>query len=308
MKLLTNWKKTILPATLALALLIPAAAYAAEQNGQSDSSGSTPGTNSTAPAKPRGKDSMNFGKGRGGFGHESFAIQKGGKHLIGGDSVNQHKYMELLAEKYAPDTLDSWKAALTEQGTLHQELQTLLQDQGVHDALQAQRDELKEQMKAKQDELKEQIKAKQDEFKQKLESGELTKEQLREQMKDGAMSLGKDIKKIVPGTVLEGDPAAAQASRANRQELTDAIKADHADGIRAALAKLLEDLKQSNTQLAAKVAELKTKVTGQQVQPQAPKIKERGKAGSQNGSGSQSEAQTQSWKAPKSGAASVSLL
>jgi len=297
MKLLTNWKKTILPATLALALLIPAAAYAAEQNGQSDSSGSTPGTNSTAPAKPRGKDSMNFGKGRGGFGHEGFAIQKGGKHLIGGDSVNQHKYMELLAEKYAPDTLDSWKAALTEQGTLNQELQTLLQDQGVHDALQAQRDELKEQMKAKQDELK-----------QKLESGELTKEQLREHMKDGAMSLGKDIKKIVPGTALEGDPAAAQASRANRQELTDAIKADNADGIRTALAKLLEDLKQSNTQLAAKVAELKTKATGQQVQPQAPKMKERGKAGSQNGSGSQSEAQTQSWKAPKSGGASVSLL
>ncbi|MFC3767615.1 hypothetical protein [Paenibacillus sp. GCM10012303] len=297
MKLLTNWKKTILPATLALALLIPAAAYAAEQNGQSDSSGSTSGTNSTAPAKPGGKDPKSFGKGRGGFGHEGFAIQKGGKHLIGGDSVNQHKYMELLAEKYAPDTLDSWKAALTEQGTLNQELQTLLQDQGVHDALQAQRDELKEQMKAKQDELK-----------QKLESGELTKEQLREQMKDGAMSLGKDIKKIVPGTALEGDPAAAQASRANRQELTDAIKADNADGIRAALAKLLEDVKQSNTQLAAKVAELKTKATGQQVQPQAPKMKERGKAGSQNDSGSQSEAQTQSWKAPKSGGASVSLL
>lgn len=306
MKLLTNWKKTILPATLALALLIPAAAYAAEQNGQSDSSGTAPGASSTAPAKPGGKDHSGFGKERGGFGHGGFAIQKD-KHKIGGDSVNQRKYMELLAEKYSPDTLASWKAALTEQETLAQELQTLLQDQGVHDAMQAQREELKEQLKEKQDELKEQMKAKQDELKQKLESGEITKEQLREQMKDGALSFGKGIKGIVPGTELQGDPAAAQTAHANRQELTDAIKADNADGIRTALAKILEDLKQSNTQLAAKVAELKTKATGQQVQPKAPKTKDRGQSGSQSGS-SQSEAQTQSWKAPRSGGASVTML
>ncbi|PYI57414.1 hypothetical protein [Paenibacillus flagellatus] len=286
MKRLNGWKKTMLPAALALALIIPAAAYAAEQSGQSDGSGSAPSADSSAPAQPGGK--ARFGKGHGGFDHRGPGGFGGGtlSKTIGDKQVNQRKYMELLAEKYAPDTLADWQAALDRQEALGEELKALLQDQGVHDALKAQKEELQQQWKTKRDELK-----------QKLENGEITKEQLREQAKDGSLPFGRGIK----GGVWEGDAAELQDARTHRQELTDAIKADNADGIRAALANVLGDVKQANDAIAAKIAELKPKATGQTVQPKAPKQ-------SQPDAQAQSPAKTQSWKAQKANASSASTV
>jgi hypothetical protein len=174
------------------------------------------------------------------------------------NQVNQHKYLELLAEKYSPATLADWKSVLTEQQNLREQLQSLLKDQGVQDALQAQKKQLQEQWKTKKDELK-----------QKIESGEITKEQLRDQLKSRAIPFAapKD------GFKKEAAAAAKDAMK-HRKALTEAVKADDANAIGAALAPILEELKKGNEKAAAQIAKLKPNANGQAVQPKTPKHKQ----------------------------------
>lgn len=247
-------KKSLLPAALALALIVPAAAYAAEQT--------KPGAE-TGPAAKRAIESKHK--------HEAFAKRFGdlrdhGQHPFQGklsrkmaaNQVNQHKYLELLAEKYAPAALADWKSVLTERQNLREQLQALLKDQGVQDALQAQKKQLQEQWKTKKDELK-----------QKAESGEITKEQVREQLKSRAIpfAASKD------GFKKEAAAAVKNAMK-HRQALTEAVKAEDAAAIGAALASILEDLKKGNEAAAARIAELKPNANGQAVQPKSPKQKQ----------------------------------
>lgn len=249
MKMLKTWKQTLLPVALALALIVPAAAYAAEQT---DPGSGANGKNRTAQALP-----MPQGPGKG---HNGFGMQFG-KATFAGSIVNQQKYMELLAEKYAPDTLNNWKAAHTEQNSLQQQMQALMQDQGVQNALQAQREQLQKQWKEKQDELK-----------KKVENGEITKEQLRSQMQAGALPFAAGNGSI-PNALHNEVAQAARNAMQHRQALTEAVKADNADGIRSALASLLDDLKKRNEQAAAQIAKLKPNANGQTVQPKVQKQK-----------------------------------
>jgi hypothetical protein len=251
-------KKTLLPAALALALIVPAAAYAAEQT--------KPGAEA-GPAAKRAIEAKHK--------HEAFAkriddfrdrgqnpFQGKLSHKMAANQVNQHKYLELLAEKYSPATLADWKSVLTEQQNLHEQLQALLKDQGVQDALKAQKKQLQEQWKTKQDELK-----------QKVESGAITKEQVRNQLKSRAVpfAASKDgFKNALPKEAV----AAAKDAMKHRQDLTEAVKADDADAIRAALAPILEDLKKGNEKAAAQIAKLKPNANGQAVQPRTPKHKQ----------------------------------
>ncbi|MDF2719775.1 MAG: hypothetical protein K0R28_6700, partial [Paenibacillus sp.] len=87
-------------------------------------------------------------------------------------------------------------------------------------------------------------------------------------MKDGQKALPKEA------------AAAMHDAVKHRQALTEAVKADDADAIRAALAPILEDLKKGNEQAAARIAKLKPSANGQTVQPKAPKqkIEKRGPA------------------------------
>jgi hypothetical protein len=252
-----KWKKTLLPAALALALVVPAAVYAASQS----DSGSDPAAGADSAA-PLGRHFP----GKGLFGnikHHGGIAGDIGKHLVKfeGASVHRQKYLELLAEKYAPETLESWKAELDEQKSLAEELKKLMQDQGVRDWLDSQRENNREEAKAKMEELR-----------QKLDSGEITKEQLKERLKDSGLPFSHDMKgegfAVTFGFSLGTDDAAALKDAAeHRKALTEAVEADDADTIKAALAPLLADLQQRNDKLAAKIEELKTKANGQMVQP-----------------------------------------
>lgn len=252
-----KWKKTLLPAALALALVVPAAAYAAAQSGSGSDSAN--GTDSAVPLSEHLPGRGLFGaiKHRGGIAGEiGMRLMK-----LEGGLVHRQKYMELLAEKYAPETLESWKAELDEQKSLAEELKKLMQDQGVRDWLDSQKETIREEAKAKMEELR-----------QKLESGEITKEQLKEQLKDSGLPFKRDAKGEGFAITFDfglgtEDAAALKDAAEHRKALTDAVEADDADAIRAALATLLADLQQRNDKLAAKIEELKTKANGQTVQP-----------------------------------------
>lgn len=311
MKPLNTWKKTMLPAALALALIVPAAAYAADQSNGSDSgSGAAPTTESSAPAQTPKQDRF-MGGGKGRHGGPGGMDMRGGKQMAGKQAagikvdghINQNKYMELLAEKYASDTLNDWKTAQTEQSSLGQQLNDLLGDAGVRSALKAQREAQMEQMKAQRDELK-----------SKLESGEITKEQLKEQLGADGGKLGHGFKGgpgglwgVLNGSAAGGDATAIQDEHTHRKELTQAIKADDADAIKAALAKLLDDLKTNNAKLSAKIAELKQSANGQpaaQAKPQARVLPQTDKNSQQ---ATQSSAQTSSLKLNTSGGTITSI-
>ncbi|TMV45422.1 hypothetical protein FE783_29300 [Paenibacillus mesophilus] len=271
MKRLQMLKKSLLPAALALALIVPAAAYAAGQT--------TPDTNSGSASKPQQQQEIKkkqlIIKHMGDIrdrAHGAFQAPMI-KHRMADQQVNQHKYLELLAEKYSPDTLADWKAALTEQQSLHEQLQSLMRDQGVQDALKAEREQHQKQWKDKQEELKKQWKDKQEELKKKVESGEISKEQIREQMQSGRLPFGAAMKGGLQKALPKEAAAAMHDAMKHRQALTEAVKADNADAIRAALAPILEDVKKGNEQAAARIAKLKPSATGQTVQPKEPKQK-----------------------------------
>lgn len=254
--------KTLLPAALALVLTLPAAAYAAEQK-------TSPGTDGAASPKraiemkqKREAVAKRIGAMPPARGHQP--VQ--GKLNLIANPANQHKYLELLAEKYLPAALADWKAALAEQNSLREQMRALLKDQGVQEALQGQKKQQQERIK----QLQEQAKAKRDELKATVESGELTKEQAERQLKSRTFpfaGLPGKFKSALPAGVA---PAAKDALK-HRQALTEAVKADDAEAIGAALALLLQDLQKSNEQAAERMNELKAKANGQVVEQKAPK-------------------------------------
>lgn len=270
MKRLHTLKKSLLPAALALALIVPAAAYAAEQT--------TPDANSGSASKPQQQEikkkqliikHMGDMRDRA---HGAFQAPMI-KHRMADQQLNQHKYLELLAEKYSPATLADWKAALAEQESVREQLQSLMQDQGVQNALKAEREQLQKQWKDKQGELQKQWKDKQEELKKKVESGEISKEQIRGQLQSGRLPFGAAMKGGLQKALPKEAATAMHETMKHRQALTEAVKADDADAIRAALAPILDDIKKGNEQAAARIAKLKPSANGQTVQPKEPKQK-----------------------------------
>lgn len=216
-----NWKKAIAPATIALALLIPAAAYAAEQTNVID--------------KPVIKKIFHHGKGPNMRGHH---MALAGTH--------QDMYMQLLAEKYAPDTVAEWTAA------------------------QAEREQLLEQLKAKHPQekgvrehhIKKEFTAEHKQLMEKFKNGEITEEELKAQLpKDMKMKFERADKPEGMKHRIAIDPQKMEEHRALQQQFTEAIEAKDADQIKAVLPKLLEQLKQENTLLKEKIAELPAEST-----------------------------------------------
>jgi predicted trehalose synthase len=84
---LKAWKKTIIPAVLAVALAIPLAAYAADDSNPSPDPSAAP----TQQEQIKKVDTAN---------------------------IHQQQYMQLLLEKYAPNQLNDWKLAVAERERL----------------------------------------------------------------------------------------------------------------------------------------------------------------------------------------------
>lgn len=232
---MNKWKKTALPAVLALALMVPAAAYAA---GQTDTG------NTTAPKQENTKQAKELDGRQFKFKQEHGKLD--GKLGFEALNVNKQKYMTLLAEKYTPDALNEWKTAISERNRLAGQWKELLKN----DKFKAL---LKEQLKESRNQLKESWKKEHDALKQKLESGEITKDQLKEQVRDHFKQIGKD------GIGKNALLPALQTNREHAKALTEAIKADDSAAIGKALTQLLDDLKKGNEQFSAKLQELKQK-------------------------------------------------
>jgi len=252
-----NWKRTLLPAALALALVVPASAYAADQTDANADTQAPAGSTRPMTAKPMQAPFAKRMKQARGFGHGALPGNSPSPLMIG-NSVNQHKYVELLAEAYSPSTLADWKAALAEQDNLRDQQQALLKDQGVQDAIQAQKKEQLEKMKAKREELK-----------NKVESGDVTKEQVRDRWKAGKLPFAQRSAGRLNNALPNNALAAVKDNAKHWRALTDAVKADDASAIGAALAPLLEDLQKTNESAAARIGKLKPNANGQPVQPKA---------------------------------------
>lgn len=215
------WKKALIP-VVALAVMIPAGAFAEEQS----SASTTPDQAQTQDAGPNMPGRFMEGKG--------FHHMKAREWF--GDGVNREMYMELLAEKYAPDTLDQWKAAIAERNQLKEQIK----------ALRPSEEELQER--------REEMKAKRTELQEKLKSGEITKEEMKTQLQEWAKSWKgqSEVNK-------EDMQAAIEARKQLREQFNQAIESRDADKIKAALSAELDQWVKDNQALAAKLQELQAK-------------------------------------------------
>ncbi|GGG09143.1 hypothetical protein [Paenibacillus abyssi] len=111
----SSWKKSILPAALALTLISPAAAYAASTSPSARTSQDTITTSSQAVAgQVRTSDPSR--------GHR---IHKRHDGAMMGANVHHQTYIKLLVEKYAPETMKDWEPVLAESQRLHEELRSI---------------------------------------------------------------------------------------------------------------------------------------------------------------------------------------
>lgn len=224
-----KWKKVWIPATLALMVAIPAAAFAADTN-------SSTATQDQGQAQGHHFDGKSFGKGRGGFqGHQ---MQRGMQDRTGMD-VNQQEYMLLLAEKYTPDQLTDWQTAFSEQKSI--------------------KDQIKPYMDAKRAELqknREQMQQQMQDLKKKVDSGEITKEQAMEQMKEG-----RDNAKAGQNDQRANMKDQMEANKALHDQFTQAVKTlldtNNADAVKTVLPQMLDHLKQENQKLTEQLNQLK---------------------------------------------------
>lgn len=246
-----NWKKTILPIA-ALAVAIPAGAFAASSDSTDNGSNAAPSTAPKADQAPGGqqnwKDKGKGFEGHGGRGHKGHMDgMMGGFGFMAGKgqnaSVHQQTYYSLLAEKYAPDTTAGWDAAFAERQKLQEQLKSL---------------------KSSKDELRSTFEAKRKELQDKLQKGEITKEELQKQLQDLKGSF-----KGAPTGSAEDFKAEHEARQALQKQFTDAVASKDAEKIKAALTALLDQYKKDNQQLAAKIAELQANQQTQKTEPQA---------------------------------------
>jgi hypothetical protein len=156
-------KKIILPLVLALALILPMAAYAATEDPNSATGDAAMNTQETPGTEQTQKDAqMNHSKLHGKkHGHHKHFMKHGFGHGFG-KGVHQQMYLSLLAEKYAPDTVDEWEAATAERERLHEELKALHESKrgAKKEFFSADKltPEMREQMKAQREQMHEQFK------------------------------------------------------------------------------------------------------------------------------------------------------
>ncbi|MEB3102593.1 hypothetical protein [Ferviditalea candida] len=223
-----NWKKIWIPATLALMVAIPGAAFAASD------------ANSSTAAQDQGLAQGHhfagkFGKGRGFQGHQTQRGEQG----RGGMDVNHQEYMLLLAEKYTPDQLNDWKVAFSEQKSIMDQIKTL------KDAKKAEFQQNRQQMQQQMQDLK-----------KKIDSGEITKEQAMEQMKQSrdAGKAGLNDSKASMKDQMQADKALHDQFNQAIQTLLDS---NNTDAVKTVLPKMLDHLKQQNQKLTEQLNQLK---------------------------------------------------
>ncbi|MGG1313876.1 hypothetical protein [Cohnella laeviribosi] len=226
-------KKTLIPAALlTMALAVPFGASAATPES------AQPGT------QPSAAEAQAIGPGSKGSGffvrHGGELFMKAGVPLGGG--VHQQTYITLLAEKYAPDTVQAWKDAFAERSRLSEEFQSLRESEVWKNIPGEWKQDLSGQAKDKLETLKE--------LKEKVKSGEWSKDQLKEEIENQL-------------------PEEAKERKERLEKFTEAVKSGDAERIKSALAELLTDFKDQNHELAQKLDELKQKLQQSQAETQS---------------------------------------
>ncbi|MEI7026383.1 hypothetical protein [Paenibacillus sp. y28] len=255
-----SWKKSLIPAALALAIAVPAAAFAAD----------TTTTTTDPAAQTQLQQPFNQG-GRGGSPGFSGMEHRGGMSF-GQNSVHQSMYLSLLAQKYEPASQDEWESALAERSSLQEQLKAVLPSRenrkDDREGGQALTDEQKTEMKQQMEQKRQQA----DDLKTQLESGAITQEEYDAQLKElglvggkpghdrggfGGDSQGQPGQAADGTQAVNGDTADIDAQKALQEQFNAAIESGDATQIAAVLPQLLDEIKKENTQLAQKIEALK---------------------------------------------------
>ncbi|NGQ96972.1 hypothetical protein G3578_17555 [Brevibacillus sp. SYP-B805] len=214
-----HWKQVLLASALAGALAVPFVVRAEE------------GTNPGAPIPGQLKQTIQHQW----EGHQPAHKQHRGRHAL---FLGAHRkmYLTLLAEKYTPGSVAEWKAAFAERERLVAEWKARKATEQPSDAeRQARREQFTK--------LAQELKAK-------VAKGELTKEQMKEQLAQWREEHG--------GKDRKGLREALQPFKQVHEEFDAAIKSQDAAAIRAVLPKLLDEVKTVNRHLAAKLEQKKS--------------------------------------------------
>lgn len=159
------------------------------------------------------------------------AGQKIHHHLM----IGPHKemYYELLAEKYTPEDLEEWQETIEERQSLMEEVKSLhLKEEGIE-----QRKELLEERKEALNELRE-----------KVQSGEITKDEAREIIKEWRQNRNDNIQDK-KDEIRERFTPHIEEEKALREEFRNAVQAEDDEAIAAVLPKLLTHFQEENEKL-----------------------------------------------------------
>lgn len=206
-----KWKQGLIAAVLLVGAVMPGGVHATEEGVQTKGSS----LNSGILAKQKSSDPS---------GHIKFRQRM---------SAHQNMYMTLLAEKYTPDSVNEWKDVLKERDRLIGEMRAAREAAKQDPEWMAKREERKK--------MKEELRAK-------VEKGEITSEQMKEEMQ-------KWKEKHFPGIAGEEEARRAQMEqfRAVHEEFDAAIESGDSAKIKAVLPKLLEQMKAKNQRMAERL-------------------------------------------------------
>ncbi|GAA4723156.1 hypothetical protein [Brevibacillus fulvus] len=175
-------------------------------------------------------------------GHGQRAAVHHREHFRSSFHLGPHRqlYLQLLAEKYAPDSVESWKAAFAEQERLMQEIRTRREQMKKDPAYQK---------------LREQYKQLSEDLHKKAESGAISREEMREQLHAWKeKNLPQDYKRM-----RKEWKAVREKYRPVHEQFDQAVAARDEAAIKAVLPKLLEELNEGNKQLAQTLGQPKSK-------------------------------------------------
>lgn len=242
------WTRLMPAAVLTMALGMPAAAYAAD----------APLAQSTAVTA-----NISAKKHDGHHRQPMASLTAAGAH--------EAMYLTLLAEKYAPDSANEWKAATAERARLRGEIRSIRESDNWRKLNEPEDDMRKE---AKKEEVKPEEGKKSEPMKEEGKKGEGKKEsgkqggkedngkwQSRSESKKGKGESKSESKgKESP----QGKGADSESHRQLHEQFTQAIESGDAARIKSALAELLPAYTQRNQQMAQHLDAMKRKLAASQ--------------------------------------------
>jgi hypothetical protein len=209
-----RWKRGILATTLVMGLALPAYAQTADTNQTPVKEG----------AQQQWKDHQHVPK----LGKLRHALKLG---------THRQMYLTLLAEKYTPESVGEWQAALEERERLVTEWRAAKDKDGKQK-------ELREEFKKMVKDLHEQVK-----------SGKITREQMKQKIKEWRAAHMGD--KENDGHGKEGFREFMKGFKPLHEEFDAAIESGDEAKIKAVLPKLLDEVKAVNAYIAKKLEETK---------------------------------------------------